>query len=582
MNGGQDLVPIFLASAITIFQSKAAKTTEVVCLDLLCFVRTGGNRMFSKSFRGLLAASSIVGYTIAGTAAAEENVDIRQAYIGAFGQNGNGTVLDNLARVFQQLDSDGQGITADSIQFIETVITSQRRGYIAGEWLRYDLNGDLRVSREEFAGWTSQRKFGGRKAGMNAAQKLRVSTEMQKRLDSAFKSDLNDDGFIDGVELYQPPERRGEARERDRELSVTEFAKSLLKSDRNGDGVLTQLEASQLAAETLVGVDEQIIKTLERREGNRALGMTDECPQIDVSKDSQLVLFGSYESTSLSNVTIAGQDDVTKGAAVFIEDGAQPLTLFLSSHSPMIWQFSGAVQRVSKVVAFGGNGGRGGHEKPAAGVIGIDKSKLEFVKSGQCFRSFDKAASGEGLRAKAAVERMTGRAPDILLGKNEVTVLALPSGAGLDSPGEGQDPEVLRQLIEKSGAKFFTVGENGALTRLDATAEQESHRSDLLRYNPSGIMSFSASDVVSDAKVEAYEVYPEHAGLMQLKALGKITDMDGQWRINEAIRFPAGLAGALSAKYLLPKGIKMPEGDVGHSCVMSEDAGGGAVTENRC
>jgi hypothetical protein len=301
-----------------------------------------------------------------------------------------------------------------------------------------------------------------------------------------------------------------------------------------------------------------------------------------VNKDSQLVMFGAYESTSLSNVSIAGQDDVTNGAVVFIEDGAQPLTLFLSSHTPMIWQFSGAVQRVSKVVAFGGNGGRGRHEKPAAGVIGIDKSKLEFVKSGQCFRNFDAATSREGLRAKAAVERMTGRAPDIILGKNEVTVLALPSGAGLESDGEGQNPEILKQLVQKSDAKFFTVGEKGALAPLDRTAEPDKRGREMLRFNPSGIMSFNASDVVSEAKVEAYEVYPEHAGLMQLEAQGKITKQNGHWRINDSIRFPAGLAGALSTSYILPKGIKMPEGDVGHSCLRSEDPAIKASNNGEC
>jgi hypothetical protein len=240
------------------------------------------------------------------------------------------------------------------------------------------------------------------------------------------------------------------------------------------------------------------------------------------------------------------------------------------------------VQRVSKVVAFGGNGGRGGHEKPATGVIGIDKSRLEFVKSGQCFRSFDAATSKEALRAKAAVERMTGRAPDIILGKNEITVLALPSGAGLESDGEGQNPEILKQLVQKSNAKFFTVGENGALTPLDTTAEPDRRGKEMLRFNPSGIMSFNASDVVSEAKVEAYEVYPQHAGLMQLQAQGKITKQDGHWRINEAIRFPAGLAGALSTSYVLPKGIKMPEGDAGHSCLRSEDPALKASNDGTC
>jgi hypothetical protein len=548
----------------------------VVSLIKQAIAIMGEIRMLSKSLQRLLAATAIAAVAITGTAFAEEAKDIKQAYIEAFGQHGNGTLLDNLARVFQQFDTDGKGITAESLSTVETMIISQRRAGYAGQWLIFDLNGDLRVTREEFEMMNSQRRFGGRKLSQNAERNLRMANELKKRVDSAFKSDLNGNGFIDGIELYEPQHQR--ERQFGNETSIIEFAKALLRSDRNGDGVLTQPEAFQLAADFLSGADEEIIATRERKQTNRALGITQECPQIDVSKDSQLILFGAYEATSLSNVTVAGQDDVTNGTSVYIEEGTQPLTLFLSSYEHMIWKFSGAVQRISKVVAFGRNGDNGQNDKPAVGVIGIDKSKLQFVNSKSCFGSFYEATSSEGLHAKAAVERMAGRAPNKILGKYAITVLALPSGTGLEAGDERQNLEVLKPLIEKSAAKFFTVGEKGALVPLDPKDQSGSHDHGLLRFSPFGIMNFNASEVVSEAKVEAYGVYPQHAGLMQLQAEGKITKQSGKWRINEAIRFPAGLSGALSTSYVLPKGVKLPEGEIGHGCLKYEDA---AIKESR-
>lgn len=43
--------------------------------------------------------------------------------------------------------------------------------------------------------------------------------------------------------------------------------------------------------------------------------------------------------------------------------------------------------------------------------------------------------------------------------------------------------------------------------------------------------------------------------------------------INKKIRFPAGLAGAHSVKFLLLRGVPKPDGNPGHSTVISEETG---------
>ena len=43
--------------------------------------------------------------------------------------------------------------------------------------------------------------------------------------------------------------------------------------------------------------------------------------------------------------------------------------------------------------------------------------------------------------------------------------------------------------------------------------------------------------------------------------------------MREKIRFPAGLAGAHSVTFLVMNGTPYPDGDPGHSCVITEETG---------
>jgi hypothetical protein len=43
--------------------------------------------------------------------------------------------------------------------------------------------------------------------------------------------------------------------------------------------------------------------------------------------------------------------------------------------------------------------------------------------------------------------------------------------------------------------------------------------------------------------------------------------------VRQKIRFPPGLYGAHSVTFLIMKGAPYPDGDPGHSCVVTEEAG---------
>jgi hypothetical protein len=528
--------------------------------------------MYSNFVRWALTGTMLCSVTtsmVSAQTASTTNSEIRSAYVESYGQSPNISVLQVLSQAFQQFDRAGDGIDAADIEHFEKQQMAQFHASTASQWLRMDLNADVKVTREEVE--NSMERYRRRPGTMSDSQSKRMNAELKKQVDMLFTGDADGNGSIEGSELYIPQQKG-----RDETVyfnKATAFVKALLKADPNGDGKLAETEAAFIASQTLDGVDAQISQDYVQRQIAQAGGMGADCPKLDISKDSSFVLLGAYEGTSLSTVTVAGQDSTTHGATLFIEEGMTPITLVVTNFGPMIWQVKGATQRIVKMIVSGPTL-QGFENKISAGVVGIDRGKVQFVKAAQCLKYFYDVKSPEGLMTKAYVQKISGRSPDVFLGKYDVAVVALPSGRGATEEVSKADRA---ELKAKANTRFFTVGPDGKLSLLE---DQNSGRAssgakgELLRYNPDGLMDFRVSDVVSDAKAEAYNVYPEHAGLLQLAAQDKIEPMSGDrggWKIKSAIHFPAGLAGALSTKFFLPKGVAMPEGKPGHSGVFSEE-----------
>jgi len=91
------------------------------------------------------------------------------------------------------------------------------------------------------------------------------------------------------------------------------------------------------------------------------------------------------------------------------------------------------------------------------------------------------------------------------------------------------------------------------------------------------------AQTVSSLPAAPYEVLPAQSGLMQLLMRGALgTNGSREFLIRERIRFPAGLHGAHSVRFLLLRGVPVPEGSPGHSCVISEETGATINGGPRC
>ena len=101
-------------------------------------------------------------------------------------------------------------------------------------------------------------------------------------------------------------------------------------------------------------------------------------------------------------------------------------------------------------------------------------------------------------------------------------------------------------------------------------------RRQVVHYHAGGVVDIAPASVVAGQLVTAYDVLPEEAGLLQLAIQGALVhDAQGAFVVRRPMRFPGGLGGAHSVRFIVPKGVPRPTGNPGQSRVVEGDAPGG-------
>ena len=259
------------------------------------------------------------------------------------------------------------------------------------------------------------------------------------------------------------------------------------------------------------------------------------CALPPPSADARIIRVGAYEGKQISSLAIAGQDEDTQTIAVTVEPGRGSLYVVAQSHEAVIWRFSGAVDRIERVVLSSGQMDAFG--RAAAAQTGVERARTT-VASRHCVGGYGK---GQGTAA-----RLLGREPE------DVSVYSL-GGIALPS----------KQPFEPA------VGRPRVLQR-ESRPDVEAQWQELLRLTPAGVWTFRDARAVFGATAEPYLVLPQEAGLTQLLVAGAIAKDGERYRVLRPIRFPAGLAGAHSVAFMLAPGVPMPTGNRAHSDVVEE------------
>lgn len=475
---------------------------------------------------------------------------------------------------FRLSSIDGDKVSPQSTARLAALDRAQTRATRIGMLLAADLNNDDRVARDEYRLLVTHR------LGFAAMIASNRATNFEREIDSAFEDDENHDGIIDLAEMKAGADRRNP-----RSFSVTIFGEMTvpLSLDADNDGFVEKAEY-EAAIRTIFGeidvdnsgdVSEEEIKNWQPRlqaareiisKAQRAAAMAAEnaargrlCGFPTPPKDAAIAFVGAYEGQGVSTVSIDGDDVETSVSDVLIEPGDKPLYVVLSSYDAMVWRFTGAVNRVARVVATSSKGNKA--NAPRVGVVGVPKAKVSFTTRTNCLR-YDGDKNDGGPAALAAT-----------LGR-EVDVSAVTYGLALASLPSGK---------VSNNATFANARE--APKDSPAAAMWEEMR----RFSPGGVIEIDPRSVVSNLPAAKYQVLPQQAGLAQLIEEGALTPTatakaleieNGDikrstvirgLRINRQITFPAGLNGAHSVNFVLGRGVPKPNGSPGHSCVMSED-----------
>lgn len=422
---------------------------------------------------------------------------------------------------------------------------AKRRGQRIGRFLAHDLNGDGMLDQEERASVTGPEAV--------AVEMLFVN------------GDRDGDGVITVSEIAQHEDE-------DRQNPGLEsLIAILLAMDLDQNGVSQPQEIV-----TAIGLLNELGPVPNQRTGvqaGRTGAQQETCSAPKPDDTAQIIVLSSYESDALSTVTVAGLDDVTHVSRIEIEPGEAPLYVMVASYEHMIWQFSGATDRLVHVVVQA----RRSEAGLGAGVTGVSEDKITFVGDESCLKRVESIEGAEGLIAFKRAEHNLGRAPDLMFANYTIGSVSLPSGSGLSGKGgSGQDTLVLN-------GRSYAITPNG-LEPLDETEGQlpgqgepgvtQTLRS-LQRFSPGGVQPVDEAAVIAPGAAATYDVLPQQAGLLQLLLDGKLRyTRDGYYLIEKPIpHFPAGLYGAHSVRFMLGVDIEMPAGSAGHSSVVSAQTG---------
>ncbi|WP_390588501.1 EF-hand domain-containing protein [Erythrobacter sp. MTPC3] len=396
-----------------------------------------------------------------------------------------------------------------------------------------DLNGDKRLSKEEY---------------LAAFAKLRPATteEPNIRFD---QMDLDGNGIVTAAEMAgQAVPFELSTREQERRSRMFE---RLFQIDQDGDARLSEEELTGAFRRQFARIDSDgdgTVSPAEYRAGRRTVELARDIASLPLcavptpEAGTELLAIAARGGQLGSTVAVGGQDRETSIAEVIVEPGDAPLFVLLMAEEPVIWEFSGATERVSQVVALSGRRDDAGNA--LAGTIGVSQGKVRF--GDDCFpvRKALGASNYGTAQLETVIAAVTGL--ETRAGAERIGRVFLPSlgierfNTGVPAP-EGFDPDVWWMVTDE---------------------------------RPRGIRDLDPSRVVAATSVERYDILPAEFGLARLTYQGTIepTEHDNEFRLLKPLeRFPGALTGASSVSFMLGEGLARPQGEFGRGCLYAAD-----------
>ena len=520
----------------------------------------------------------------------------------------------NLQGFTQQLQSYFRGVDFN----MDGVVSQADADLQAADWPRaiwrprlveligHDLNFDGVITYEEVVrslGFRIRRQAYIAPSGQNSEEFLR--NRIDEAVAGVMRADTNGDGQIDWEEMLAfarqalvPPNSAGNAMagvlavvrsmdaDGDGVVTVAEFNAALERvfreADADNDGIISKEETVGFRARVTAEAQAEFKRRMEEGVRQREAARQAACTMPAPSPAARVVLLRVPPGDALSTVTIASQDVTVDTGQIVIEPGDEPLYLIVLGSNTTIWRFTGAVERMERLVLAGtmtGPNSSNREQRPIIGAVGIPAERVAFLGRPGCIPTFHEMPSELGTDATEAVRRVTGMVPRLMVVAGPVAELAVPSGKTTRSDTKPTE---------------FVVREDSGTVRIERGSKPIPHdpvnlHYALQRFHAGGVVDIDPQAVVASHPVERYKILPQEAGLLQLVHSGVLMKRDSgtqarsmEFMVQRATRFPPGLYGAHQVKFVVAKGVPVPEGDPGHSCVVMEATGQAVANAPHC
>jgi hypothetical protein len=495
-------------------------------------------------------------------------------------------VWSYMRAAFYESNPDERGVSPQGIDDLRRNSVARQRSQVLARILSYDLDGDGNVTKDEITGVMQPRAR--QLIQVNGVQReptpQQVRLQLDKLVSDALKPDADGDGVITAAEIQREAQRHAYQADLGWRLGATLFVPMTLDAD--GDGIVSLAEYQAAVRKQFDAIDQDRDGRISAGEfadfGKRPIeawrafqsaraaqlrtlrfqAAVAECGVPPAPAGIRLLLLGAYQGKALSNAWIGTQDSVTSVTTVEIAPGREPLYLALASYDAMIWDIVGATERIAGIVAHAetaANPAGSQRDKPLVGVIGVPREMIRFTAHAECLVRVTEETIEDG-SAQEIAALLLGRPADETGGAYSAGTFRVPAARHYpDRPA--------RNAVQPP-----TKGRGEMLWR----EMQEEY--------PAGIAQIDVESVISAHPVKRYTVLPGRAGLAQLVDAGALTianissgfRIDGddpkpfttpdEFRIAEKVRLPARAGG----RFILPRGMAMPEGDLGRICLLTE------------
>lgn len=439
-------------------------------------------------------------------------------------------ILSRLTKPIRQYDRNGDGLDVLDAASQARIDTAALQATNVGPLLQFDLDGDRTITRAEldeviaypsiFGGGSGGEELFDARDGNNDGS---VSWEELVLLDERLAGRAQQAGvgqFLESLAIFAPEYRARFTLDDARTLAPLIMS----RLDTDGNGIATITEIRELRRGARNSTAEQAAAPAPAPTPVRQ-----SCEVPAVASGAEALLVGAYEGKRYASVNFGDITDDTGFADITVESGDTPLYVVLSAYSPIVWNFSGDTARISQVVVSGHKLG---------GVVGIEAGKVAFLEAPNCFAPAFDFEAPDGVRTKVQVDRLV-------------------------------DQEV------KAGGTYGLGAIAIPSMQVDETNTHSGRHRDAVTVDP--------ASVVANTKVATFEVLPGEAGINQLLENGSLEAVNDGYRIVKPIaHYPAGLHGGYSTRFILGKGVPKPDGDPGHSCVISEEDGSVIAGSAQC